>query len=243
MGVSGQRHAPAALYPRGKDPRYPLDRRLGGTQSRSGLDAGARRKILCPCRGSNLNRPIVQPVVTPILPELMRNSIKQQFTMMSIVSLIDIRHLVQKLSRGADASQPETYNFVAVKRDVLRWGKNITYKYLKTVWWPTPWEAGSRSSSQEVRVLNLPPLSHMNAVHVLTPQFCWSNYILTSSHLRLGLSSTLLPSGFPTESLPCVLNVSSITSSLMNRIWVSYGCVFRVVLCFVAMCSLMVEPW
>jgi hypothetical protein len=36
MGVSGQRHAPAALYPRGKDPRYPLDRRLGGPQSRSG---------------------------------------------------------------------------------------------------------------------------------------------------------------------------------------------------------------
>jgi hypothetical protein len=29
MGVSGQRHAPAALYPRGKDPRYPFDRRLG----------------------------------------------------------------------------------------------------------------------------------------------------------------------------------------------------------------------
>jgi hypothetical protein len=28
-GVSGQRHAPAALYPRGKDPRYPLYRRLG----------------------------------------------------------------------------------------------------------------------------------------------------------------------------------------------------------------------
>jgi hypothetical protein len=29
-GVSGQRHAPAALYPRGKrPPRYPLDRRLG----------------------------------------------------------------------------------------------------------------------------------------------------------------------------------------------------------------------
>jgi hypothetical protein len=36
MGVSGQRHAPAALYPGGKDPRYPLDRRLGGPQSRSG---------------------------------------------------------------------------------------------------------------------------------------------------------------------------------------------------------------
>jgi hypothetical protein len=35
-GVSGQRHAPAALYPRGNEPRYPLYRRLGGPQSRSG---------------------------------------------------------------------------------------------------------------------------------------------------------------------------------------------------------------
>jgi hypothetical protein len=36
MGVSGQRHAPAAHYPRGMDPRYPLNRRLGGPQSWSG---------------------------------------------------------------------------------------------------------------------------------------------------------------------------------------------------------------
>jgi hypothetical protein len=36
MWVSGQRHAPAALYPPGKDRRYPLDRRLGWPQSRSG---------------------------------------------------------------------------------------------------------------------------------------------------------------------------------------------------------------
>jgi hypothetical protein len=35
-GVSDQRHALAALYPRGKDPLYPLDRRLGGPQSWSG---------------------------------------------------------------------------------------------------------------------------------------------------------------------------------------------------------------
>jgi hypothetical protein len=33
-GVSSQCHAPAALYPRRKDPRYPLGR-LGGPQSRS----------------------------------------------------------------------------------------------------------------------------------------------------------------------------------------------------------------
>jgi hypothetical protein len=65
MRVSGQRHAPAALYPRGKDPRYPLDRRLGGgwVGLRAGLDARTRRKILRPCRGSNLDHPIVQLVV------------------------------------------------------------------------------------------------------------------------------------------------------------------------------------
>jgi hypothetical protein len=34
--VSGQHYAPAALYLRGKDPRYRLYRRLGGPQSRSG---------------------------------------------------------------------------------------------------------------------------------------------------------------------------------------------------------------
>jgi hypothetical protein len=35
-GVSGQHHALAALYPWGKDPQYPLYRRLGRPQSRSG---------------------------------------------------------------------------------------------------------------------------------------------------------------------------------------------------------------
>jgi hypothetical protein len=59
MGFSGQRYAPAALYPRGKDPRYPLYRRLGGPQSRS----GQRKKSFRLCQGSNLDRPVVQSVV------------------------------------------------------------------------------------------------------------------------------------------------------------------------------------
>jgi hypothetical protein len=35
-GVRGQRHVPAALYPGGKNPQYPLNRRLGGPQNPSG---------------------------------------------------------------------------------------------------------------------------------------------------------------------------------------------------------------
>jgi hypothetical protein len=47
MGVSGQHHAPAAIYPREMDLPYPLDRRLGGPQSRSGHE----KKILLPLPG------------------------------------------------------------------------------------------------------------------------------------------------------------------------------------------------
>jgi hypothetical protein len=49
MWVSGQRHAQAALCPRRKDPRYPLYRRLGGPQSRSGHRG--YRKNLSPLQG------------------------------------------------------------------------------------------------------------------------------------------------------------------------------------------------
>jgi hypothetical protein len=39
----------------GKDPWYPLDRKLGGPQSWSGHNSR--------CRGSNLDRPVVQSIV------------------------------------------------------------------------------------------------------------------------------------------------------------------------------------
>jgi hypothetical protein len=54
MGVSGQRYAPAGLYPRGKDPGTHW---IGvWVDPRASLDARVRRKILCPCRGSNPDR-------------------------------------------------------------------------------------------------------------------------------------------------------------------------------------------
>jgi hypothetical protein len=69
MGVSGQRHAPAALYP-----RYLLDRRLGGIQSR--LDTEARGKILFASAGdrtsiSRSSSTLLDTVLTE-LPRLSR---------------------------------------------------------------------------------------------------------------------------------------------------------------------------
>jgi hypothetical protein len=55
--VSGQHHALAALYPRERT--HWTGRWVG---PRAGLDTEVIGKILCLCRGSNLVRPIVQPV-------------------------------------------------------------------------------------------------------------------------------------------------------------------------------------
>jgi hypothetical protein len=60
--VSGQRHVPDALYPQGKDPPG-THCTVGWVDPRAGLDTEVRGKILCTCRGSNPDRPLVQPVV------------------------------------------------------------------------------------------------------------------------------------------------------------------------------------
>jgi hypothetical protein len=57
MEVSGQLHAPATLPP-GKEPWYPLDRRL---EHRAVLDVVVKRKIPSPRRESNRRTAIVQP--------------------------------------------------------------------------------------------------------------------------------------------------------------------------------------
>jgi hypothetical protein len=56
MGVSGQRHAPAALLPPEKGPPVHIVQEAGWAPE-------ARGKILFPRRGSNPDRPVVQPVV------------------------------------------------------------------------------------------------------------------------------------------------------------------------------------
>jgi hypothetical protein len=60
MGVSGHRHAPAALSPRDKDPGSHC---IGGCVGlRAGLDTEVTGKNSCLCRGSNLDRTVVQSV-------------------------------------------------------------------------------------------------------------------------------------------------------------------------------------
>jgi hypothetical protein len=56
------------LHPQGKNPWYPLDRRLGGPQGRS--DAVVKRKIHSPRRESKPRTPIVQPVAQPSSAEV-----------------------------------------------------------------------------------------------------------------------------------------------------------------------------
>jgi hypothetical protein len=59
MEGTGQLHAPVVLQP-GKQPRYPLYRRLGGSQSRSGRSG--EEKISYPYQESNPESSVVQSV-------------------------------------------------------------------------------------------------------------------------------------------------------------------------------------
>jgi hypothetical protein len=59
---------PRSLYPQGKSPRYPLDRRLGGPQSRS--ERGGEEKNPQPLPG--IEPPTIQPVAQRCTTELSR---------------------------------------------------------------------------------------------------------------------------------------------------------------------------
>jgi hypothetical protein len=59
--VSGQRYAPAALYPRGNDSWYPTGQEAGWAPEPVWTQR-LEEKSLRLCQESNLDRPVVQPV-------------------------------------------------------------------------------------------------------------------------------------------------------------------------------------
>jgi hypothetical protein len=58
----------ASFTPRGKNPLYPLDRKLGGSQSRSGRcgEKKKKKKKIIPAIAGN-RTPVIQPVVITTL--------------------------------------------------------------------------------------------------------------------------------------------------------------------------------
>jgi hypothetical protein len=104
MGVSGQRQCLASLYLRGNDPRYPLYRRLGGPQSRSG-HRGYRKNPL-PLSGiepRSTGRPVCSQDTT--LTELPQLLLKMGRLITSEVNLT--KH--QNLSRTGRAGKQEEH--------------------------------------------------------------------------------------------------------------------------------------
>jgi hypothetical protein len=70
MQMSSQLHALTSLPPHGKSPWYTLDRKLGGTQRRSGRGGEEETSQLLP----GLEPPIIQPVAQSYNTELPRLS-------------------------------------------------------------------------------------------------------------------------------------------------------------------------
>jgi hypothetical protein len=89
---SGQLHASAALVP-GKNPQYPLDRRLGGPQSRSGC--GGEKKNSQPLLGlPPPPPPIIKPVDQRYTTEISR--LPLEYTIPFLIHLDIIRVMVLK---------------------------------------------------------------------------------------------------------------------------------------------------
>jgi hypothetical protein len=97
MEVSGQLHAPATLPP-GKSPWYPLDRRLGGPQSRSGF--GGEEKNSQPLPG--LEPPIIQRVAQRYTTELSRLPNMYVWNIIFTWKAVEILRYVAALSLGGD---------------------------------------------------------------------------------------------------------------------------------------------
>jgi hypothetical protein len=128
VGVSGQHHASAALYTQGKGPWYPLYRRLGGSQSRSG------------CRGYREKSSASVGDRTPVVQSVVRHY-TNRVLLVSTVGLSPRPHRCFQDSCWAVLciiQQPTLYLLVVCSMDagISYWegGINIVLELLYPIW-------------------------------------------------------------------------------------------------------------
>jgi hypothetical protein len=124
MGVSGQHHVPAALYP---GERIPGTHCTGGWVGlRAGLDTDARRKILCPCRGSNPGRPVRSQ--TTILTEL-RRLLNNNILIMYIIIIISLLIIIHRAYIASPQNRPLPNALTSLQRTGTAWEPSEPVKY------------------------------------------------------------------------------------------------------------------
>jgi hypothetical protein len=74
------------FYPKGKSPLYPLDRRLGGAQSRSGHGGEEKNSQLLP----GLEYPIIRPIARRYTTDIFRLLIVKEIVIMTIMMMMII---------------------------------------------------------------------------------------------------------------------------------------------------------
>jgi hypothetical protein len=130
MGVSGQRHAPTALYPRVITPSTHCTG--GWVGPRAGVDTEARGKILCFCRGSNHGRPVCSQT-----PHWLRIGIQNKIKCLLATSVAGgppaPHYLIRKTGR-VDVTTLQN-NMANRSNNVHYWNINCTLVYFSNKWW------------------------------------------------------------------------------------------------------------
>jgi len=177
MGVGGQRHAPAALPP--AKTRYPLCRRLGGPQSRS----GRVRKISPPPTG------IRSPDRQARSESLYRLSYTGPYVITSLKSCTALTKWNITENKIIVLSHTHRHNCISVQC-VSNWNTSVTgHKYLLDFLLRKHCQDGRpMSTTQYVLDLGVSPLysrnhSHDTNIRVSLPSLSYRcNTTLTSSH-------------------------------------------------------------
>jgi hypothetical protein len=134
MGESGQRHDPAALYPRVKEPPLPIVQEAGWAPEPVWTQE-ARGKILCLCWGWNLDCPVVQPVArhytdwATLVPFCLTNSLQLGIHAKTDNLSMPVSSALRIVPHGEELSIPAPPSNLRIWREwVLQKVKKMEYK-------------------------------------------------------------------------------------------------------------------